>query len=263
MRPRPSRAQPRYRAPRLAEIIAGTLRERILSGEIADGELLPKQEDLLAEFRVSVPSIREAMRILETEGLIRVQRGNVGGALVQVPRPSNAAYTLGLVLQSRAATLEDVGQALASLGPLCVRLACERSDRMKTVLPALRDVHAETLEALDDPEEFRRRARRFHQVLVDTCGNATLGLMVGALESLWSAHEAELAAPRSAEGEFSTAKLRRSSVREHERLMELITAGDATRAERYAATHLAKATRHTLQFEAGGAAIRAALLRED
>src|SRR5882724_6325161 len=102
----------RLRQPRLAEMVADGLRERILSGELGDGAMLPKQDDLLAEFRVSPPSIREALRILETEGLITVQRGNVGGAVVHRPQQSKAAYMLGLVLQSRAVPLQDVVTAM-------------------------------------------------------------------------------------------------------------------------------------------------------
>src|SRR5512141_1942510 len=71
-----------YKQPRLAEMIANDLRNRILNGEIADGEMLPRQEELLEAFRVSMPSLRGALQILETERLITVLRGSVGGAVV-------------------------------------------------------------------------------------------------------------------------------------------------------------------------------------
>src|SRR4051794_13103182 len=93
------------RQPRLAEMVAAVLRDRIVSGELEDGAMLPKQEDLLAEFRISPPPMREALRILETEGLITVRRGNTGGAIVHRPQPGKAAYMMGLVLQSRAVPL--------------------------------------------------------------------------------------------------------------------------------------------------------------
>src|SRR6201996_595515 len=115
-------------------MVADGLRERILSGELADGAMLPKQDDLLAEFRVSPPSIREALRILETEGLITVQRGNVGGAIVHRPQPAKAAYMLGMVLQSRAVDLLDVQNALRSLEPVCAAAAASRPDRETTLL---------------------------------------------------------------------------------------------------------------------------------
>jgi len=62
-----------------AEAVADRLRDRILSGEVPNGGMLPKLEDLTEEFRVSKASLREACRILETEGLLSVLRGNVGG----------------------------------------------------------------------------------------------------------------------------------------------------------------------------------------
>src|SRR5262245_56820656 len=59
-------------------MIAGVLRNRIVNGELEDGKVLPKHQDFLIEFGVSLPSLREAMRILETEGLISERRGNRG-----------------------------------------------------------------------------------------------------------------------------------------------------------------------------------------
>src|ERR687892_2606249 len=86
--------------PRVAEMVADILRARIVDGEMADGDLLPKQDDLLDEFRVSRPSIREAMRILETEGLISVRRGNIGGAEGHPPKAGKAPYLFGVGVQS-------------------------------------------------------------------------------------------------------------------------------------------------------------------
>jgi DNA-binding FadR family transcriptional regulator len=87
--------------------VAAALRKRIVSGAIEDGGMLPKQEDLMAEFGISLPPMREALRILETEGLITVRRGTQGGARVHVPTVEMAAGYAGLVLQSNGATLAE------------------------------------------------------------------------------------------------------------------------------------------------------------
>ena len=89
----PRRAQ--LRQPRLADMVASVLRERIVNGELADGDLLPKQDELLEEFRISRPSLREALRILESEGLLTVRRGNVGGSVVEAPNAESSAYRTG------------------------------------------------------------------------------------------------------------------------------------------------------------------------
>src|ERR1700694_2827208 len=69
-------ARRRLSAPRIAQIVADELRRQIIDGELADGDLLPRQELLVEQFNVSLVSLREALRILETEGLVSVRRGN-------------------------------------------------------------------------------------------------------------------------------------------------------------------------------------------
>src|ERR1700682_2895103 len=93
-------ARRRRAARRPAEIVADELRRQIIDGELSDGDLLPRQELLVEQFNVSLVSLREALRILETEGLVSVQRGNRGGAAVHAPAKASAAYMIGLLLQS-------------------------------------------------------------------------------------------------------------------------------------------------------------------
>lgn len=109
-------ARRRLGARRTAEIVADELRRQIIEGELVDGDLLPRQEVLVEQFNVSLVSLREALRILETEGLISVRRGNRGGAVVHAPAKANAAYMLGgLLLQSDYVPLADLGTALQEL----------------------------------------------------------------------------------------------------------------------------------------------------
>ena len=93
----------RIRQPRVAELVASRLRDDILSGRLKEGDVLPSQESLFAEFGVSPPALREAIHILETDGLISVRRGNVGGAVVHLPSAERTAHMISMVLQSRAA----------------------------------------------------------------------------------------------------------------------------------------------------------------
>lgn len=228
------------RQPRLAEMVADRLRSRILNGELADGDLLPKQEELLHEFQVSKPSIREALRILETEGLITVQRGNVGGAVIHVPKASNAAYMLSLVLEAKHVGLADIAVALKHLEPVCVGMCAGRSDRAETVVPRLRELQDEAASVVDtaDDATYTHLARRFHEELVAQCGNETMILIVGTLEALWSAHQQQWATTASAAGEFPDAAYRTVSLDDHEKLIDAIVAGDAETATQFARQHL-------------------------
>ena len=129
-------ARRRLSARRIAEIVADELRRQIIDGELADGDLLPRQEVLVEQFNVSLVSLREALRILETEGLVSVRRGNRGGAVVHAPAKASAAYMLGSAAAERLWSLvADLGTALQELEPICAALAAQRPDRADTLVP--------------------------------------------------------------------------------------------------------------------------------
>ena len=125
---------------RVAGSVAATLRERILAGIEIEGSTLPTQDQLVQEFGVSYPSIREALRILETEGLVTVRRGNVGGAQVHRPDESSAAYHLGLTLQGGRVTLGDLAAGLQMLEPLCAGECARRVDRLRKLCRSCRPI---------------------------------------------------------------------------------------------------------------------------
>jgi GntR family transcriptional regulator, transcriptional repressor for pyruvate dehydrogenase complex len=253
------------RQPRLAEIVAAKLRDDILSGRLTEGDSLPRQEHLFTEYRVSLPAVREAMRILETEGLISVRRGNVGGAVVHLPTPMRIARTISMVLQTRQTTMSDVSLALLNLEPTCAALCATRADRAETAVPALRKALKEQQDAFDDPQQFPTLARRFHEALVANCGNETIIVIIGALETIWTAHESSVwseATLVDAEADPSSPmgrKSLRAALRDHEKLVDAIEAGDRERAVRLATAHLA-ATRSSSLGTAGGNVVNTNLL---
>lgn len=240
----PARAQ--LRQPRLAEVVADRLRSRILSGELPDGSMLPKQNELLEEFRVSPPSVREALRILETEGLVTVQRGKFGGAVVHEPSAEKAAYMLAMVLERKQAALDDVSRAIARLEPSCAAACAERDDRASAVLPGLGDAIGGAEASIDDPEVFAHAARTFHERLVATCGNETLILIVGAAERIWSAQVREQSDSGRSTAVIPDRAQREQALDEHRVLHDAIRDGDAALAERLDREHLSGRYEHPL-----------------
>jgi DNA-binding FadR family transcriptional regulator len=227
------------RQPRLAEIIAAQMREDILSGRLKEGDVLGKQETLLAEYRVSLPAFREAMRILETDGLISVRRGNVGGAVVHAPTPRRAAQMIAMVLQTRASSLAEVSTALRYLEPICAGLCATRADRATAVVPVLRDLVDNQRASLGDSDEYLRYSHEFHSQIVTLCGNQPMIVVIGALQAIWSTHDSlvwETIADRpDAESGRDT---RKAALRAHEKLLEAIELGNSDKASKIAAGHL-------------------------
>ena len=256
--PKP-RAQ--LRPPRLAEVVAGILRDRIIDGELANGDSLPKQEDLMEEFRISRPTLREALRQLENEGLLTVRRGSIGGSVVEVPTAESSAYTFGLVLQSRRTTIADLATAIERIEPIAASLCAERDDRAAEVVPVLRANLEETAAAIGDGEAFTSLSRRFHELMVGACGNETLIVMLGALEGLWSEQERQWAARVTTEGRYPDESHRRQVLTTHASLVDAIAEGDAAAASRIAAGHLARSQRYALE-DSRSQVVRATTLRD-
>jgi GntR family transcriptional repressor for pyruvate dehydrogenase complex len=212
----------RPQPPRVGELVADSLRAEILSGALS---VLPRLEDLTDQFSVGPPAVREAMRILETEGLITVRRGNAGGAEVHLPAADRVAYLMSLVLQSKSTELCDVGAALCQLEPLCAAMCAARPDRGQTVVPALRAAVAEQADAIGDGRRTREIIDRFHRAIVTGCGNETLVLIVTALQVVFASSSSAVY-DREEFDEPEIAKWE-ASLRDHERLAAAIADGDA------------------------------------
>lgn len=233
----------RIRQPRVAEIVASRLRNDILSGRIKEGDVLPSQDNLLAEFGVSPPALREAIHILETDGLISIRRGNMGGAIVHPPSPERTAHMISMVLQTRSSTPADVSGALMHLEPICAGMCAAREDRMTEVVPYLEAEIALQEEQFDNVSRYVPNARRFHEALVSRCGNEPMILLIGSLELIWSAHESSV---WSDEGDPMQHKTMRAALRDHQRLVDAIRDGNEARAVKLAQDHLTVARRNTL-----------------
>ena len=92
--------------------IADTIRSQIATGMLKADDALPPEASLIATFGVSPPTMRAAMRILESEGLIRIQRGVHGGPRVLPLDVGVLARQAALYLQVEGADLPELLEAL-------------------------------------------------------------------------------------------------------------------------------------------------------
>ena len=228
----------RLSARRTAEIVADELRRQIIEGELADGDLLPGQRQLVEHFNVSLVSLREALRILEAEALVSVRRGNRGGAIVHAPAKTSAAYMLGLVLQSDSVRVSDLQSALEALEPSCAALAARRPDRNETLVPELMRINESMAESLSDVMKFTDIGRDFHHAITRGCGNHTMIAVMGSLEALLLSSEQQWVSRAEAAGSLPGLPKRRSTLNAHIRLTDAIAAGDADRVRRLASSHI-------------------------
>src|SRR5437879_5702352 len=147
------------REPKMADRVAAQLRRMFIRGEIAEGDMLPPESELIEKFGVSRPTLREAFRVLESESLIEVRRGVRGGARVNAPDPEVAARYAGLILEYRNATLGDVYDASAVIEPQCARLVAAKHTaadvkQLRAALEREKEVLDEHLALVEAQDEF-------------------------------------------------------------------------------------------------------------
>jgi DNA-binding FadR family transcriptional regulator len=218
-------AQPQSRA---ASVIAGKLRRRIIRGELTEGEVLPSESELLEQFGVSRPTLREAIRVLESEALVVVKRGSRGGIEVSVPRVETAAHYAGLVLEYRHATTADVFAAAAAIEAPCVAMLART--RTAEDLKRLRASVERERAARDNPRLLLERQNEFHRMVIDMAGNQTLTILSDVLR-----HIIEVATQHyvtdPAFGGADKTPAATAGTRTHSKLVEFIAAKDAAGAE--------------------------------
>ncbi len=225
-----SRGHERVRVPKTAELVATQIRRQIIRGELQEGDALLPESELMREFGVSRPTLREAFRILESESLISVTRGSRGGARVHAPDIQTAARYAGLILQYGQVTLEDVQSARTIIEPPAARMLAERRD--KASCDALRELIDQEKSATDDGPAFAELSTRFHELLMERAGNQTLALLVSMLHDIverhaeWSLHQ------------YMSERSLKKSIRSQEKLIELIEAGEAEAAENHWRNHI-------------------------
>jgi DNA-binding FadR family transcriptional regulator len=173
------------RSPKTAELVAETLRRMIVDGQLKDGDFLPYEADLMAHFQVSRPTLREAVRVLESDRLVEVRRGSRTGAKVRVPGPEVVARPAALLLALAGTTLGDVMTARVGIEPYAARLLAEDGSE---------DAHRELrrlVEGIPEAWESGRLAQAsadLHRRMVELSGNATLAMIAGMLHDISERH---------------------------------------------------------------------------
>jgi DNA-binding FadR family transcriptional regulator len=216
------------------EKIADELRALIVSGELSEGDSLGHEPDLVERFGVSRPSLREALRILEAEGLITVVRGVLGGVIVHEPDERMTARTAALVLQARNVTLGDVHDARSIIEPAAVRILA--SSPRRAVVNELRALVEEQRAVVDDPEVFGQANARFHERLVALAGNQTLAILAEMLNEIVARAVTAVSQTGARRDSLAT---RQRGLRSQERLIDLIEAGDTNAADDHWRSHMA------------------------
>src|SRR5271155_3435482 len=112
--------------PKASDVLARELRERILSGELVEGTALPAERELVKQTQMSRATVREALRILEVQNLVRVRAGRAGGAFVQRPTTNGMAGSVSMLIRGQRIKLADLMETREALEPFCAESAARK-----------------------------------------------------------------------------------------------------------------------------------------
>lgn len=165
-----------------AKQIANSLRKAIVEGHLQANERLPTELELAERFSVSRPTIREALKRLAAQNLIRSRRGPTGGTFVKQPSQEEAqeelTSSMTVLMSMGSFSFEEINEARFELERLCARLAVERRTNDHLIVMQ-KEIEAQMGDIAD--EEFCASDMRFHHALVDASGNAVLQFMIFAV----------------------------------------------------------------------------------
>lgn len=212
------------------EQVADQLRDLIVSGRVGRGERLPNETVLAREFGVSRATVREALRLLAAQNLIRTAKGAGGGSYVTLPTVDHVSEflraSLNLLTEAQSVSLDELLEARESLEVPAARLAALR--RRDEDLQRIEAAIPENWQRLSVQEQFVFN-EDFHAVVIETSGNQLLTLAAQPIFTILQTH-----LRRSQLGSRF-----HSAVNAHHRVIaDAIAAADAKRAEREMREHL-------------------------
>lgn len=233
---------PAGKTKRRPEAIADLMKDYIRAEGLAPGARLPQERELIDRFKAAKGTVREAMRALETQGLVFTRSGPGGGAFVAQPSARHAMELLSTHFFFDQPSLSDIYAIRKALEPEVAALLSGRvTDGQLAQLEG-------TIRIYDHPpgnaeEQYRQRVAEldFHSQLAQLCPNPLLGFLCGLMHNLLR----ELPLARSIYADPAPSS-REEGLSFQYRLMAALKDGRAEDARRIAAEHMAFAEAYML-----------------
>lgn len=207
---------PQRRLVKTSETVAINIVQDIVRAGLKAGDKLPLETDMLYHYRVSRGSLREALRLLEVQGLISIRPGPGGGPVVGSVDARNLARTASLYFHLGGMKYADIFATRERLEPICAQLAARHPDRALRMAPFL------------DPASVPRQGsgyhavtRDFHTAVYTLSGNRVLALMTEAVTMLVASHIVSTLDPLELHGLI---------IEEHSQIARAIAGGHESRA---------------------------------
>ncbi len=211
------------RQPKAAERVAGDIVHDIVARGMRTGDHLPLEAQMVDEYCASRASVREALRLLEVQGLLHLKPGPGGGPVVGQVDPANLARTTSLYFHLGGATYDSALRTQMLLEPVCAQLAARHPLRHATMERYLAPAAPRTT------EDYRGHADGFHAAIYRLAGNPIIALLTQAITRIVTEQLVSTMDP---------VELRTAVLHEHAGLARAIAGGQQDVAGRLMVEHL-------------------------
>lgn len=218
--------QPR-RSAKTAETVAAAIVRDIVSRNLRPGDTLPSEAAMLAHYRVSRASLREALRLLEVQELIRLKPGPGGGPIVSAVDPRNLAKMTTLYLHLGGATYQELFEAQVLMAPISAERAARNPDR--TLVSAAMKPFLLEEQPLQGPA-YWTVTNEFHGSVESLAGNRVIELISRIVGNIWHEHVVT---------RMDTSSIREQIHQEHRDIAKAIMARQPSKAGRLMRDHFA------------------------
>ena len=224
--------------PKASDVLADELRERILRREFPEGTALPPERELVTQTRMSRTTVREALRILEVQGLVQIRTGRSGGAFVKRPGEESIASSVSLMIRGRRIRMAALLETRESLEPSCAQLAAKyRTDADLEELQRANDA----IQIDGTLADFLTANIDWHIAVAVASHNELLtGFMLALSRAIYASTDNQ---------GFIDAEVRATTVRAHRRITEAIRDRDPEAAVRRMKRHVHAYAEAVLQVE--------------
>jgi DNA-binding FadR family transcriptional regulator len=227
-------------ASRVSEGVCEQIEQAILTGKLSTGDRLPSERSLMEQFRASRGSIREALRVLESRGLIQIRHGDPAGPLVVGSFGKAITHYFGALARADRLALDDVIEFRMLIEGAAAYLAAGQTKaRLRPLVDAFKQ-----MEASADPDQLHQADLLFHRREVEVSGNPILVVLEDALHQ----HLGTLAVSRGL-AELPFAEASRLTVAGHRLVLDAILAGNGDLAALRSRTNLQLAYARLLPAE--------------
>ncbi|MEW6665220.1 MAG: FCD domain-containing protein [Thermodesulfobacteriota bacterium] len=170
-----------YKSKRAFEDVAEQLQDAILGGKVKQGDRLPSERTLSEQFQAGRLTIREALRTLETKGLIRIRKGSGGGAYIQGGNQQKVASIIVDNLTLDGLTADQITEARVALE--CAIVQCAARKANDSDLSRLHQDLEESkgISPMDDPQLIVSKMISFHLLLAEASHNLPFIMFIHAL----------------------------------------------------------------------------------